>query len=813
MSAVFADLRRWASAALAIVLGVAFATITLAFGSTMNATLRAQAAGSIQGAKVILTAGENDLTPDVVRAVEQTPGVDKVRPVLHTFLSQADAGQHQILAATNLEALSPGFPLEGRLPRTASEGLVNRMMARERHVAPGSTIRVEGASGIVPVTVVGVADLGSESLEVPGLPTVIGTRAGVAAWAGSTSYRTLYVTGSPAPDALASTLKRTPAVAKAAPVIRTAAQETEQRLRDFTQGSEVLMIGLLAFAVIAAFVAALVIANTFAIVIAQRTRALALARCVGAARGDIFRQVLGEALALGASASVVGAAIGWLVGRFGLAALAPAIGQPLTTDVTVRDVLVPVAVGVVVTALAALVPARRATRVPPLAALRPDLAAPSAGRTGRLRIGVGSLAAVVGFAAVAAAGVLPLVNRHTDVGLAVLLGVAGGMVSFVGVLMLAPVLVPALIRLGTPLARLGGVPGELAVENARRNPQRTAATASALLIGVTLVTMMTIGAQVGTASITRQLDEKFPTDAMVESVPGLSPQALETLRRQPDVASVSPVAFPRTELPSMGEQVMGISPNIAATLRSAERFAGLADGVLLAPKDAGLTDGQRVTLTGPSGSLELTARLNPKIGGPAVTVADAQRLDKDAPLGAMLRYHDSVTDRVAADERVGKSLQGIATDYRVMSANGPRAQLTQAVDVTLLVVVSLLAVAVAIALVGVGNTLGLSVLERRQESGLLRALGLTRAQTRAMLGAEALATASVAVVLGLLLGAGYAVAGISALLASEAGIVIDIPWLRLLLIVAVTLLAGWLASVLPGARAAKVPPAAALTYE
>lgn len=809
--------RRLLSAALAIVLGVGFVAASLMLATSMDATLRAAAGGAIRDAKVVLTQNPESpeaprLTQEYVDALAALPGVERVRPVVNTYAMSIGGGNMQMVQLQTVPELTDRTTLvTGRLPEAKGEALVNLPAADVRRWAPGDTVTLEGQTA-QEFTVVGVIDAASDTTTDPSFPHVFAAMADIAGLSDRTTYTDVYVHGAAPEHDLADAITALPATRDTGAAVLTAGEASDLRVMQFTRGSEQLTVMLLAFGAIAVIVAGLVVANTFAILVAQRTRQLALLRTVGATQGQVFRTVLIEAAVLGLVASLVGTALG-------AAAVAAIARFSRSTNimriehlaVTPRDVIAPVVVGTLLALGAALVPARQATRVPPLAALRPQVATAVDPRVREGRPVGALVAALVGFA-VLAAGAVALPLMQVSAGLSVLVGIAGGLLSVTGVLALGRHIVPAVARLvGAGLARVGGVPAELAAENAVRNPGRAAATAGALLVGVTLVTMMTVGAATGQASIQRDLDRHYPVDVQVTSPQRLTDAQIDRARSLPEVAAATVLRESGAETTDGSRWVplLGFEPDAAGTLRDPSLAAGLADGTLLAGPKLDLADGATVAL-GLTRPVTLTVRVVPALGERgAVTASTLLALQPEAEGSLGIRLADGV-DPVRAVNAVAEALGETGPAVHIMSAAEQRALMQQVIDTVLLVALGLLGVAVVIAIVGIGNTLGLSVHERRQESGLLRAMGLTRAQLRASLGWEAVLLAAVAVVLGLVLGLVYGFAGVSSLILADAGIVPDVPWLRLALIAAVALVAGWLASVLPSIRAAKVPPAAAL---
>lgn len=823
--------RRLISAAIAVLLGVAFVAAALGIGGALRATIERAAGASIGDAAVVLTPKRDRHGPaadpvpgSYVAAVRALPGVSGVRPLVNTVLAHETSGQTAPTAAQTLP--HSGYTLRsGRLPAAAGEVAINAAMVDTRHVQVGEDVRfaaprpraADTSTAPEPVAdrparVVGVIDPGPGA-DRPGMPAVYAANADLLAWAGrpaAGAYDDVMVTAAPGadPGAIVAAARALPGAQAVS--VRTAPDELASRVAEMDRDSGAFTGLLLAFAAISVLVSSIVIANTFAIVVAQQVRALALLRCVGATRRQVFRQVLRDAAVMSLAASLVGLALG-----YGVVALLVRLSQGSVMElaevaVTAAGIAVPLLVGILVTLAAAAVPARRATRVAPLAAMRPEIGLGATRRAGAVRTSFG-----VALAALGTAGLIYGAVRHQ-----LLVGLAGGAASLVGVVLLGQLLTPALARVvGALPARIAGLPGRLAVDNSRRNPARAAATASALFIGVTLITLMSVGAASAQRSVNAELDRQMPIDAMIMAPEGLSEQAQDKVARTPGVTAVAHAQLAEVTLESAGRPIMttgvlGLGDRTAEVVRSGA-YAGVRDGMVLVGEKAGVADGSAVVLRSGDRSLPVRATVRGQ-GSPAVTLATLQRLVGErptAPAGSQywVRFADGA-DGAKITEQLREAVAG-QRGVQVDSAAAQRAELDQVLAILLYVVTGLLGVAVVIALVGVGNTLGLSVLERTQENGLLRALGVTRRQVRAMLGIEAVVLALVGTVLGIGCGIGYGVAGAHALLGRNIDVLVAVPWGRLALVAGIALAAGWLASIVPGARAAKVPPSAALATE
>ncbi|MEV4075792.1 ABC transporter permease [Nonomuraea fuscirosea] len=584
-------------------------------------------------------------------------------------------------------------------------------------------------------------------------------------------------------------------------------------------GTEIGMLttGLLLFGVVAMLVAALVIYNTFAILVAQRTREMALLRCVGATRGQVFGSIVLESAVVGALASALGLLIGYGLAAATLAVLR-AFDSPLPTNadiaLTPATIASGLAVGLLVTVGAALLPARSATRVPPIAALRGRREEP-AFRAGPARCVLAAVLLLAGLGTTGAGAFVLVPGQQVSM----LVVMAGGALTFLGVLVLGPVLVRPLSALvGRIPRRLFGVPGRLAVDNSGRNPKRAATTTVALTIGVTLMTLISVVTASTRLTMTAKLDEQFPIDYLLASQQrdAVIPRSVaEGLRGRPELASV-------TQIRQADATVAGRSMTVGTFSGPVEPYvvsgsmSGLGAGrAALEDSSAarlGVGVGDTVALrTERAGtvSLEVVALLDGDQSSlPPVTVAERSF---DAYFGAV---PDSLVmigigDGVAA-ERARAVVDAAVAAYptvRVSSSTEVRGQFDEALDMLLVIITGLLGLAVLISLLGIANTLSLSVHERTRESAMLRALGLTRPQLRRMLSIEALVLGLVGALVGVVLGVVFGWAAMRAMLD---GARLAVPVTSIVLLVALSGVAGVLAAVLPARRAARASIVASL---
>ncbi|MCW2776778.1 MAG: putative transport system integral rane protein [Frankiales bacterium] len=559
---------------------------------------------------------------------------------------------------------------------------------------------------------------------------------------------------------------------------------------------------LLLFAGVALFVGAFLIFNTFTILVAQRQRELALLRALGASRGQVTVSVLVEALLVGLVASVLGLASGIGVAK-GLQALISSFGGDLPSGpllVQTRTVVVSLVTGLLVTVLAALLPARRAAAVPPVAAMR-DAVAPEHS----LRRGT-----VVGAVLLVAGAVLLAVGLQGSLALVGL----GALVSFLGVAGLSPQLARPVARLlGAPLAR--AVPGRLGRLNAMRNPRRTAATAAALMIGMALVTAVGVVGASAKASVEKIVQDAVAADVVVQTsgFQGLPAAVAEVVAKAPGVATVDHV---RADQGRVGGRTVPVTAlDDAAVGRSVRltRVAGRLDlrpGTLLLSKGEAtrrsLAPGDTVAVTlARGGEQRLTVggtyEDNQLVGGVLLDASAAADFATTADAALLVRAAPG-TSTAALVRAVDTATLAYPT-AQVLDQSAFIEDTTSRIDVVISIISVLLALSVLIAVLGIVNTLALAVLERTRELGLLRAVGLGRRQTRRMVTVEAVIVALFGALLGIAVGSVFGVA-LQRALADDGVSELRFPVGRLVLFLVVAGIAGVLAALLPARRAARL---------
>lgn len=798
--------RRYVAATLAVMIGVTFIIVTNALSSAAKDGMTSGLDAPYANADVVVSEIDGDEAAALLALAREQDAAAAMLgwawlPVSRDGTELSDGADIGALAAD--DSLRWQQLVDGRFPTSDDEAVVDVNAAKANDVTVGDTLTIGSGRRSIDVTVVGTVDSPSSMVWT----AVYLTQNAQAEWLEQSMINSVAWRGSGSVD------EQMQALAQVLPeaTVQTTDDFVADQQKQATNGVDVIAIVLLLFAAIAIGTSVMVIANTFSILFAQRTRDFALLRCVGATKRQVLRSIRLEALMLGLVSSTLGLVAGTGLG-LGVVALirhqwpGARMGNVAFSPTWFVGAFV---LGTLVTLVAAWLPTRRATRVSPLAALRPDTGVDIRTSTGRLRVAFGVVAVVAGGLAMTAA----------ILGSAVPLMVLGGGATFLGVIVLGPVIVPRLVSLaGGFTARLTGTTGRLATSNAVRNPRRTAATTASLLVGVTLTTAVLTGLASGRSIIDDEMATDHPLDASISATTGegLDEEEVGAVRDLPGVERSVAVPGTRTSIDhGIGEMTVIAPHDIDSLLRSDPSFATPAADVIHLPLDAveGGAVPKKVTVT--VGGLTRTLRV--EVGedwGDAAIVAPQTLAELDAApvIAAIWIRADLETD--SEDFSGDLSAIAAASDATVASALGNWSFVDLQLDVLTGAVVGLLGIAVVIALIGIANTLGLSVLERARENALLRALGLTRRQLRATLATEAVLLSVVATLLGSALGITFAWVGVQTMLRQVAdNVSMTLPLGQLALVVLTSAAAGLLACVLPARRAAKVSPAAGLTLE
>ena len=834
---------RLATTALAVMLGVAFMAGTLVLTATIGATfdglyadINAGTDVQVRSAEAVTTeAGEQRGAVDeaLVATVSSVPGVRATSGDVTGYAQfvgkDGKAIGNPAQGAPTLgfnwieePELSPLRLADGRAPAAAGEVVMDKATADDGGFAVGDPVTVLTASGSEEFTVVGTTRFGKVDSPLGATLAVfdLATAQDVLGLTGRLSAIAVVAEPDLTQEELA---RRIGEVLPEGVEAITGEQLTSEQQSQTRDALGFFNTFLLVFALIALFVGSFIIYNTFSIIVAQRTREMALLRALGAGRRQVLNSVMVEALVTGLIASAIGVVAGLGVAVL-LRDLFGLLGIDIpTTGLTVEAgaLVVPIVVGVVITLASAFLPARKASRVPPIAALR-NVALDDSGRS-VLRAGIGVAVAGVGV------GLLAL-GLWSEVGNPAALVGLGAAVTFLGVAVLGPVLARPLAGfLGWPLPRVRGIAGHLARENAMRNPKRTSATAAALMIGVGLVGFITIVAASASTSIRGTVDKGFLGDFVVQSNAGVSgglpPAVASDIAALPEVAVAAAV---RTG-PALVDGSAALLPGIDAAAFTQIGDLEVVEGNLpdldeegtiavytSTADDKGWRLGSTVDVTYPATgtqTLVVVALFDQQdIAGPYVTGIATHEPNNDVQLDS------SVFIKLAAgvSDAEGRAAIGVVADAYPNAELQDKTEFADAIvgqiNQLLNLIYVLLLLAVVIALIGIANTLALSIFERTRELGLLRAVGMTRRQLRSAVRWEAVIIAVMGAVLGLVIGAAFGWALVTSL-RSEGFTDLTIPVTQLAVVVVLAAGAGVLAAVPPARRAARLDVLDAISSE
>lgn len=700
---------------------------------------------------------------------------------------------------------------EGRAPEAAHEVVIDRGSARSGKLAVGDTTTILVKTGAEAVTIVGITVFGE--LDNPG-------GASVTLFTTETAQRVLSESGSfnniavVAEDGLSqrTIAGRIDAVLPATAEVITGDALTAESQSDFRSSLGFFNTFMTTFAAIALFVGSFIIYNTFSIIVAHRSRETALLRALGASRRQVLGSILFEALVVGLIASISGVVAGFGMAH-ALRALLGAFGFDLPDGdlvLTSKTVAICFLLGVGVSVLAAMLPARRASKVPPVEAMRAgalEVATPS-----RVRGLVGAGLTLAGAAVIGNALFGGAANAVLWVGVGVPL-------TFLGVAVLGPILArPVTNFLGVPLPSMKGMPGVLARNNATRNPKRTSATAAALMIGVGLVGFITVFAASARASIDASIDESLGSDLVIDSgafgFGGLPPVLRDQVAALPEVESAAAVRIGIGEVDGAAGDLVAVGPEIETMFDfdvTSGDIGSLGTSKLAVSTDRALEKGWSV-------GDPVTVRFG-ETGPQDFTVGAIYENDRyagDVVVG-LAAWEANVADQfdfqiqvLAADGVTGAQLR---TAIEAVTATYPTATVqdlsqfkesqSAEIDQLLGLIYALLGLAIVIAVLGIANTLALSIFERTRELGLLRAVGMTRAQLRSTVRWESVLIALFGTGLGLVIGIAFGASMVRALADEGFGGVV-IPSTSLAVIALLAAMCGIVAAVLPARRAAKL---------
>jgi putative ABC transport system permease protein len=834
---VLAHKGRLLMTALAVMLGTAFVAGTMVFSDTFGSALRNsyskdfsnlsvqvtdETAGA--GAKTAGRAGEpvEHLTAASVDRLAALPGVARAVGAVDGFTAVADRSGKSIGHGRNSSGSNfvpdatgqdPRYPMaQGHGPQHPGEIALDRTTADKGGYHVGDKVRVAVNGPAMDTVLTGVFTSDSPDVNAGDPLVLFDTATAQQLLLTPGQFGRIEVVGAAGSDPATLLAEVQQALPRGnAFTARTAQQLQDAEKTDVSEAMNGVRTMLLGFAGISLFVGIFIIANTFTMLVAQRTRELALLRAIGASRRQVTRSVLVEALLIGVLSSVAGLLAGIGIGA-GLQSLMGALSSGGTTPsgpliVAPLTVLVALVTGVLVTVVSALLPARRAARIAPVAAMSSgDLPSTQKGLLVRNTVG----------AVIAGAG-LGLILWGYSAGSDGKWIVAGGAAaSLIGIFILIPLLSRPLIALvGPAMGRLFGVSGKLARQNAVRNPRRTAATAAALTIGLTLVSTLTVlGASI-TGVVDRAVTDTMKADYAVGlgNGMGVSPEITARVAKAPGVAASAALTESFVDVAGKRRQVSGIDAAGAdqvlhLTLVSGSTSA-LARGEVLVDaslaKDKGLTVGGTVPAGFPTG------------GASALTVggifADNKMVDPVVLDNATLAGHgvELSTEEVLVKGTAGESaaLRQALVDaggdnplIEVQTKQDLRDKFSSKIAFALNMMYGLLAMSVLVAVLGVVNTMAMSVFERKREIGMLRAIGLNKGGIKRMVRLESVVISLFGAALGVGLGCFLAWAVNGTLRGSIDGLTTVLPYGRLLLFLGLAGLVGLVAAIWPSRRAA-----------
>ncbi|MGB0121573.1 MAG: FtsX-like permease family protein [Solirubrobacterales bacterium] len=839
--------RKWRSlmTAVAVVFGIALVAGTFVLTDTTNGAFNDIFTKANEGVDVAITSKTEVEQQDgsvpafsdrFLKSVKNVDGVKLAAGSLFTqgaiLDSEGDSTgggfAPQFIASKLPRALESLEVVDGREPVKPTEVSLDDAAAERSEIEIGDTIQLVGTGEATPFRVVGLTQLGGASFGGTSIAQVLLPQAQeVTGKIGEFDQISVQAEPGVSPEELRDRITK---VLPQNLRVETGEENAERSSDDIRDSLSFLTIALLAFAGISLVVGSFVIFNVFSITVAQRTREFGMLRTLGAKRFQILRTVLIEGILIGLVASIVGILVGFGLAK-GLSAVLEAAGAALPTKALVvepRTIIVSLVIGIGVTLVASLIPAFRSTRVPPIAALSENIVI-----TGKNRVVLRSAIAII-LAIGGIALIISVLASGSEGGNAALQMGAGAFAMVIAISIFSPQIVrPAASLVGAPIEKVGGLTGKLARENSQRNPSRTAVTAAALMIGLALVSFVTIFASGLNSSVTKVIDQDLKGELILQGPGGFNPipnAAVTAAGKVDGVEDASAISFSQVKVKGSGSKSMSsVQPesinqvmSIDFDQGSTEDLTNLKDGQVIISQgladSAGVSVGDSLSVLGQTGEepeLTVTATMasgNLDLLGDLVVTQNemVETFGVDKAFFALLKTAPGEEPDVVQD-RVEKALDESFPTADVLNQDELKQAQQEQINGLLAMIYVLLALAVVVSLVGIVVTLILSIYERTRELGMLRAVGMSRRQVKRMVRLEAVITAVLGAIAGLILGVIFAfLLGIP--LESE-GFTLSYPIPTLIVILLLTALAGVVAAIYPARKAAKLDVLEAVSYE
>ncbi|MFJ9537247.1 ABC transporter permease [Streptomyces sp. NPDC101225] len=834
---VLAHKARLLMTVLAVMLGVAFVSGTLVFTNTVSDAFQNSSAKGFDQVDVAVRAKSQEdkgntisRTPELTQAMldrsAAVPGAAHAVGVVSGFTAIADhhgklvGGGFQSQGGNYWGGKDARYPLtSGSAPHGADQVAIDARTAERAGYKVGDTVRLSVDGPVLTPTISGIFTTDDGNVAAGGSLALFDTATAQKLFGTPGTYDEIDVTADAGTSQGALKAGLDKALGTKLVETTTGTKLADDQAQQISSSMSGLRQGLLVFAGIALFVGTFIIANTFTMLVAQRTKELALLRAVGASRRQVTRSVLIEAFVVGVVAGVTGLVAGIGIGA-GLRALLGTLGGSVPDGpliITPGTVAAALAVGVVITMLAAWLPGRRAAKIPPVAAMN-SVHAKATAKSLVLRNTLGALFGAAGVAVVLAATTMDGSDGQAPMGL-------GAVLLIIGVFILTPLLSRPLVAAAAPVLRIFGISGKLARQNSVRNPRRTAATASALMIGLTLITGMTVMAGSLQRSIDKMASSAIRADYVVSMANGneLSPDVDKKLKATGDVTATSPLRNVYSRIDGTGESLTGVNGAAIADLTDLKVDGGafrVGGGQVVVDEDTatshGWKAGSRFTAHYEDGkSTPLTVsgvyEGNELIRGILVDSATVTpHLTDPGDMRVLVRTADGASG--AAKDRLEKAL-GSNPAIKVQSKQDLSDDIAKMFTLMLNMLYGLLAMAVIVAVLGVINTLAMSVFERSQEIGMLRAIGLDRKGVKRMVRLESLVISLFGGVLGIGLGVFFGWAAGELLGTKMATYELVLPWARMGVFLLLAAAVGVLAALWPARRAARLNMLAAIKAE